>query len=206
MRMLKSNITDKKEAQLLKDLVLQNRTCRRFYQEVPVELETLRELVDLARLSPSASNMQPLKYIISCDPEKNAVIFSQLGWAGQFKDWPGPSEGERPSAYIIMLLDTELSKNVICDQGIAAQTIMLGARDRGLGGCMIGSIKHQKLRELLSIPDQYEILLVLAIGKPAETVVIEPMPSDGNVNYWRDEESVHHVPKRSLEEIILDLG
>ena len=188
---------------MIRDLILRNRTCRRFYQEVPIELETLRELVDLARLSASAANKQPLKYILSCDPSRNALIFSHLGWAGHLKDWPGPPEGERPSAYIIMLIDTEITKSVICDQGIAAQSILLGARERGLGGCMHAGIKRDELSKALGIPPRYEILLVLSLGKPKETAVIDAIGPDGDFRYWRDSESAHHVPKRSLDDIIL---
>ena len=115
---------------MIRDLVLQNRSCRRFYQEVAIERETLRELVDLARCSASGGNMQPLKYILSCDPQKSALIFPQLGFASHLKDWPGPSEGERPSAYIIILGDTEIRKSFNCDHGIAAQSILLGAREK----------------------------------------------------------------------------
>ncbi len=188
---------------MIKELVVKNRSYRRFYEDVSVPLETLRELVDLARLSASAANMQPLKYALSCDRKKNALIFEHLAWAGYLKDWPGPSEGERPSAYIIMLGDTEISKNIVCDHGIAAQNIMLGAVEKGLGGCMIASIQREKLREVLNIPVRYDILLVLALGKPKETVVIEKMGPEGNVKYWRDKEGLHHVPKRSLEEVII---
>ena len=188
---------------MLRDLVIQNRSCRRFHQEVPIELETLKELVDLARLSASAGNRQPLKYILSCDPKKNDLIFSHLGWAAQLKDWPGPSEGERPSAYIIILGDTEISKNFQCDHGIAAQSILLGAREKGLGGCILGGIQKEGLRKALEIATQYEILFVLAIGEPKETVVIETVGTDGNTKYWRDSDNVHHVPKRRLEDIII---
>lgn len=168
-----------------------------------IELETLRELVDLARLSASAANKQPLKYILSCDPEKNALIFPHLAWAGYLKDWPGPSEGERPSAYIIILGDTEISRSFGCDHGIAAQSILLGATEKGLGGCIIGSINRKALRQALGIPSRYEILLVLALGKPKERVVIETVGPDGDIKYWRDEDGVHHVPKRPLDEIII---
>jgi nitroreductase len=188
---------------MIKELVTKNRSYRRFYEDVPISLETLRGLVDLARLSASAANIQPLKYVLSCDRKKNALIFEHLAWAGYLKDWPGPSEGERPSAYIIMLGDTELAKNVACDHGIAAQSILLGAVEKGLGGCMIASIQREKLREALGIPLRYDLLLVLALGKPKETVVIEKMGPEGNVKYWRDGEGRHHVPKRSLTEIII---
>lgn len=187
----------------LRDLVLKNRSYRRFYQEATIQLETLKELVDLARLSASASNRQPLKYLLSSDPQKNAVIFPHTRWAGFLKDWPGPSEGERPSAYIIILGDTEINKSFGCDHGIAAQSIMLGAAERGLGGCMIGSIDRPKLRAELNIPERYEILLILALGKPKETVVIDPLGHDGDFKYWRDKGGTHHVPKRALDDIIL---
>ena len=188
---------------MIKDLIQKNRSYRRFYQDFAIGLDTLRELVDLARLSASAANMQPLRYILSCDPQKNALIFPHLEWAGYLKDWPGPSEGERPSAYIIILGDTEISRSTGCDHGIAAQSILLGTTEKGLGGCMIASIEREKLRETLKIPSRYEIILVLALGKPKETVVIETVGPDGNIKYWRDSEGKHHVPKRSINDIIV---
>ncbi|HPC73045.1 MAG TPA: nitroreductase family protein [Syntrophales bacterium] len=188
---------------MIRDLVLKNRSYRRFYEDVSVSPGTLRELVDLARLSASSANMQPLKYILSCERDRNSLIFEHLAWAGYLKDWPGPAEGERPSAYIIMLGDTVIAKNVVYDHGIAAQSIMLGAVEKGLGGCMITSVQREKLRAALEIPDRYDIILVLALGKPREAVVIEKMGSDGDVKYWRDSEGRHHVPKRSLDEIIV---
>jgi len=188
---------------MLRDLILKNRSYRRFYQESVIKAQTLRELIDFARLSASAGNLQPLKYILSCDPRKNALIFPHLAWAGYLKDWPGPTEGERPSAYIIILGDTEISRSFGCDHGIASQSILLAAVEKGLGGCIIGSIARQGLRKALEIPVRYEILLVIALGKPKEKVVIETVRPDGEINYWRDTEGVHHVPKRGLDEIIL---
>ncbi|MGB9589036.1 MAG: nitroreductase family protein, partial [Armatimonadota bacterium] len=164
---------------MLRDLVIACRSYRRFHEERRIGIDILRELVDLARLSPSAANMQPLKYILSADPVMNACIFPTTAWAGYLKDWPGPSEGERPSAYIVILGDTEVSKNFGCDHGIAAETIMLGATEKGIGGCMIGSIDRSQLRTILRIPDRYEILLVLALGYPKEKVVLEDVDSDG---------------------------
>lgn len=188
---------------MMRELILKNRSYRRFYQEVDIKLDTLRELVDLARLSASAGNMQPLKYILSCDPQKNLLIFSHLAWAAYLRDWTGPGEGERPSAYIIILGDTEISRSFGCDHGIAAQSILLGATENGLGGCIIGSIRKEGLRKALEIPPQYEILLVLALGKPKEAVVIETVGGGGDVRYWRDSAGVHHVPKRPLADLII---
>ena len=188
---------------MIRDLIMENRSCRRFHQEVAIEYETLRELVDLARCSASATNRQPLKYILACDPEKNALIFQTLGWAGALKDWPGPAEGERPSAYIIILLDKEIAQSAGCNHGIAAQSILLGAAEKGLGGCMLGSAKRDALRSNLDIPEQYDILLVVALGEPGEKVVLEVLEPGQPFAYWRDSESTHHVPKRGLDDIIV---
>ena len=188
---------------MFKDLVRRNRAYRRFYQDVPVSQESLRELVDLARLTASAANRQPLKYILSCEAEMNSRIFPTLAWAGYLKDWGGPQEGERPAAYIIVLGDTQITQNFGCDHGIAAQTILLGGTEKGLGGCIIASIRKPELRQELKIPEQYEILLVIALGKPKEKVVLETVSEDGEIKYWRDEQGVHHVPKRPLDSIII---
>ena len=188
---------------MIRDLILRNRSIRRFYEDVPVSHEMLVELVDLARHSASAANLQPLKYVVSCDREKNALIFSHLSWAAYLKDWHGPEEGERPSAYIIILGDRGICESFGCDHGIAAQNMMLGATEQGLGGCIIGSIRRQSLHKALELPSDYGILLVLAIGKPKETVVIDVLGPDHDIRYWRDSRDVHHVPKRSLEDIVI---
>jgi nitroreductase len=155
-------------------------------------------------MSPSARNAQPLKYMLSSDPDKNALVFSTLAWAGYLKDWGGPVEGERPSAYIIILGDKEISLAYGCDHGIAAQSILLGAVEKGLGGCIIGSVQREVLIKLVNIPDRFEVLVVIALGKPREEVVVEPVGVLGDIKYWRTADGVHHVPKRSLDEIIVD--
>jgi nitroreductase len=188
---------------MLEDLITRNRSCRRFFQQEVIPLDTLQWLVNLARLSASAANLQPLKYILSNDPQENEMIFSCLAWAGYLKAWVGPPEGERPSAYIIVVGDTDIAKTFATDVGIAAQSILLGAREQNLAGCMIGSIKKDLLRELFHIPPRFVIELVIALGKPKETVVLEEMKPGGSVKYWRDENGFHHVPKRPLAEVIL---
>ena len=186
-----------------KELVLKTRSYRRFDRSASVSLDTLRGLIDLARQAASGSNIQPLKYVLSADPATNAGIFPLTRWAGYLEGWPGPAEGERPTAYVVILGDTELCREFDRDLGIAAQTIMLGATEQDLGGCMIGSIDREQLRGVLGVPERYKILLVLALGKPAETVVLEPVGPDGNIRYYRDAGGVHHVPKRSLDEIVV---
>ena len=189
---------------MLKDLIAKNRSYRRFDEAHAIDRETLVELVDLARLSASGGNGQPLKFILAAGAETNVAIFANLAWAGFLKDWPGPAEGERPTGYIILLCDTEIAKFAGVDHGIAAQSMLLGAVERGLGGCILGAINHDGLRAALKIDNRYDILLVIALGKPAENVKIEPMPAGGKTAYWRDQAGVHHVPKRSLDELILD--
>jgi nitroreductase len=187
------------------DLVAKNRSYRRFFQEHNVPLDTLRQLVALARLSPSANNLQPLKYFLSANRDQNALIFSHLAWASQLKDWRGPEEGERPSAYVIILGDKRLKPTFgygHVDHGIAAQTILLGATELGLGGVIIGSFRKDELTQKLGLIPELEILLVLALGKPKEEVVIEPIGEDGSTAYWRDNEQRHHVPKRALDDLI----
>ncbi len=188
---------------MIKELIKKNRTYRRFYEDFEIKRNALEEMVDLARLSASAANRQSLKYILSCEKNKNDLIFATLAWAGYLKDWRGPNEGERPSAYIVMLNDTEITKNYWCDPGIAAQSILLGATEKGLRGCIFASVKRDDLRFALKIDERYEILYVLAIGKPREKVVLETVGTDGDIKYWRDSQGVHHVPKRLLKEIIL---
>lgn len=187
---------------MLKDLILQNRSYRRFDQSVEIPMLHLREMIDAARLSASARNMQPLRYMLFNEKEDGDKIFSTLAWAGYLNDWQGPAEGERPSAYIVQLADLELATDWWCDDGIAAQSILLTAVEQGYGACIIGSVQREKLRKILEISEKYKIIQVMALGKPAEKVVIEDI-REGNVRYWRDENGVHHVPKRSLDELII---
>ena len=189
---------------MLEDLIRQTRSYRRFHQSKGVSGETLRSLVNLARLSASGANLQPLKFILVSDQEMTSKVFPHTRWAGYLHDWDGPGEGERPAAYIIILGDREVRKSFGCDHGIAAQSIMLGATERGLGGCILGALDRKGLRDLFDLPDRYEILLALALGEPKETVVLEAVGPEGDIKYYRDEDDVHHVPKRGLDDIILE--
>lgn len=187
----------------LEELVMKNRSYRRFIENHPIDKQTLEHLVNLARLSASAGNRQPLRYILSCSADKNNIIFPALSWAAYLKDWDGPVEGERPSAYIIMVSDSEwASPWVHYDAGIACQSILLGASELGLGGCIIGAVQKAKLKSFFRLSDRYEILLVIALGKPREIIEIETLHNE-DIKYWRDKDGIHHVPKRHLSEIIL---
>jgi nitroreductase len=188
---------------MLKDLIVKNRSYRRFHQDQAIERATLLELVELATLSASAANRQPLKYALSCDPQTNTLIFPCLAWAGYLEDWPAPAPGERPAAYIVILADRHVCDHVDCDHGIAAQSILLGAAERGLGGCMVGSIQRKALHQALELPGHCDILLVIALGSPSERVVLEQVKENGDIRYWRDRDGTHHVPKRRVEDVVL---
>lgn len=190
---------------MVKELVYKNRSYRRFYESESIDRETLVELVDLARVSASGRNLQSLKYYISNEKSLNDKIFQTLAWAGYLKEWAGPAEGERPSGYIVILEDTTLGAAMAHDQGIASQSILLGAVEKGLGGCIIASVKKAELSKILELPEHLSIALVLAIGKPKEEVIMVEMAEDGDVKYWRDEEGRHYVPKRKLEDVLINL-
>jgi nitroreductase len=186
---------------MLYDLIRKTLSFRRFIEDEPLYMETLRDLADMARLGGSARNLQPLKYLLVNNSAVKTKIFPHLIWAGYLKEWAGPKKGERPAAYIICLLDTRLSNEADCDLGIASQNILLGAAEKGLGGCRIASFSS-RLREEFELEDHLQILQVIALGRPVETVTLEEQEPGGDIKYWRDMNQVHHVPKRPLQEII----
>lgn len=186
---------------MLKELIRKNRTYRRYKEEEPVSIEVLKELIDAARISSCGNNMQALKYIVSNQKEMNESIFSSIKWAASLGNWDGPEEGERPSAYIVILLDKNIRSNPLWDHGIAAANILLCATECGYGGCMFASFNKEALVQLLELPQHLEPLIVISLGVVKEAVVLEEM-KDGKYKYYRDERGVHHVPKRSLEEVL----
>ena len=189
---------------MLEKLIKNTRTFRRFYQDYQIGNDLLLKLINAARLTGSAANLQPLKYFVSNDEITNNNIFSCISWAGYLPEWKGPEEGEKPSSYIVIMSDKNISKNCSVDVGISAQTMMLLATELDLGACMFGAIKKVQLKEKLNLTENLQIELVLALGKPKEIVVLEDV-KENNIKYWRDGEGVHHVPKRKLREIIVNL-
>lgn len=187
---------------MLKELIEKNRSYRRFFQEVDITTENLRDLVDLARLTASGGNKQSLRYKLINHPDENEKVFSCLSWAGYLTDWAGPVEGEKPSAYIIILNDPRIKTNPQYDVGLACQSILLGAVEKGLGGCIFGSVNRIELQKLINIPQELEIMLVLALGKPKENIVITDVKNN-DIRYWRDQDGNHFVPKRKLEDLLI---
>lgn len=192
---------------MLKNLVRQTRTVRRFQEAKPLPPEMLHDLVDLARLGGSARNAQALKYMIITDEQQRQDLFPLLAWAGYLPHWPGPAAGERPPAYILCLLDSRVQKGPLTeahfDLGIATQNLLLGAAAQGIFGCRIGAFVPARVQQLFNLPEQYSVLLVLALGYPAETVVLEEVGEDGDIRYWHDAQGVHHVPKRRLADVLV---
>ncbi len=189
---------------MIRELITKNRSYRRFDQSQPIGKDTLVQLIDLARLSATAANLQTLRFFLVHEPQDCELLFPHLKWAGYLRYWDGPPHGERPTAYILILSPTQTSKFHLTDTGIAAQSILLGATELGLGGCMIASVDKTAVHELFQLPGQLEIVLALALGKPVEEVVIEDVTDPEDIEYWRDEAGVHHVPKRSLQDLILN--
>jgi len=188
-----------------KEIVIKNRSYRRFDQGHSLNREMLLELVDLARCTPSAGNRQLLRYVISCSPEINGKIFDTLGWAASLPDWPGPEQGERPAGYIVVLMDSSSWDWARVDLGISAQTILLAAAARGLGGCMLANVRKEELKQVLGLADELELMLVIALGKPVEEVVLEDAGGEESLTYYRTEDRVHHVPKRRLQDLVLQV-
>ena len=164
---------------MMKDLVQKNRSYRRFYQEKKITEEQVRELLDIARLTPSGANKQPIRYMYTCTEEENNKVFPYLRWAGYYQDWDGPEEGERPAAYIILL--SPAGVNAPQDEGIIGQTILLSATEEGMGGCFIANVDRAGLAEAIQVPEGYQIKLVIALGYPKEEVVIDEITKDGDI-------------------------
>jgi nitroreductase len=186
----------------MQDLIIKTRSYRRYRQD-KIEDDFLKELVNLGRLSANHKNRQPLKYIISNQKNINNRIFPTLVWAKNISNWHGPAEEERPVSYIVILHDHEIDGYVGQNPGIAAQSIVLGAMEHGIGACMVANIKRDVLRQALDIKSNLEICLVIALGYPKEKIVLDEMLNDDNTKYYRDDDNVHHVPKRRLEDILL---
>jgi len=183
-------------------LLRKSRSYRRFDEGEKMPLSLLREFVANVRLTPSPANLQPLKFVLVNRESTGKRLFKHLKWAAYLSDWQGPEEGERPTAYIVMLGNRSMSMHIGWDYGIALQTIMLSATERGFGGCAIAACDKEKIRTMLDIPPEYEIAVVIALGKPIEKVAIDEVVR-GDIKYWRDEAGVHHVPKRSVDDLIL---
>lgn len=193
---------------MIRELVRSTRTVRRFQEQKILDPTLLRQWIDCARLGGSARNAQVLKYMLVTEEGQRRTLFPLLGWAGYLADWPGPAPGEQPSAYVVCLLDRSLVRGaeneVYCDLGIATQNLLLAAAEQGVFGCRIGAFSSQAVQGQLQLDDGYEVLLIIALGYPAETVSLQEVGPDGDIRYWRDEQGGHHVPKRALDSLLIE--
>ncbi|MBN2829005.1 MAG: nitroreductase family protein [Candidatus Cloacimonetes bacterium] len=185
---------------MIKDLILRNRSYRRFDEAERIEESLLLSWIDNARLSSCAANLQRLRFYYTVDAERCAEIFQVTTWAGYLPDWPGPEEGERPAAYIVIAGPSDANMMLGIDVGLASQSILLSAVTEGYGGCMIGAFNKAQTKELISFSEGLEPILIIALGKPKETVVLEEYTE--SIKYYRTPDGVHHVPKRSLESLV----
>lgn len=189
----------------LKNLMMSDRTVRRFRESEHIPVETLEKVVELVRYCPSGRNAQPLRYVIVTSEDDKEKVYPLLKWAGYFSDWDGPEKGERPAAYIIQCLDTKYGNNCLCDDGLQLEAMTLGLRTLGIAGCIIKAFDTIKLHEELRVGERYLPRYVLAVGYPAENVELEDMDGseDADFKYYRTPDGTHHVPKRPLSELIL---
>lgn len=191
---------------MFKDLVKRNRSYRGYDESRKITREELLALVDCARYAPSSVNRQPFQYYLACEPDQLAAIQPLTGWARALPEKGLPYPGHRPTAFIVICQNTDWEKDLSRfqkDVGIVAQTMLLAAVETGLGGIMIGNFSPEKIAAALSLPDHLVPLLIVAFGKPDETVVLtEALPGE-NLNYYRDENDVHYVPKRRLQDVVV---
>lgn len=189
------------------DLVKQARSHRGFRQDRKVTRQELEHLAECARFTPAARNDQVLKYYLAEKPETVAAIQPLTKWAGALAELHLPRKGAEPVAYIVICLDGSLAENPAPyqrDVGIVAQTMLLAAAEMGLNGCMIGSFAAGELREKLGLPEAIKPQLLLALGEGTDRIVMTNVGEDGSTTYYRDAEDIHYVPKRTLEQLILN--
>ncbi len=185
----------------LLELLKINRSYRRFDESIKIPEELIKEWVSSVRFTASTRNIQALKYHIVIENNKVLELCSQVHWAGYLKAWSGPIEGERPSAFLIQLLDTTLSKSSKWDEGLQLEAITLMAAASGYGACIMAAFDKNKVKNIFSLPEHLEPITLVALGKPIETVQIVDFVN--SVEYYRTEDLIHHVPKRSLEDILV---
>lgn len=197
---------DRKSFDRLRELLQRDRSVRRFDASRTIGRDTLLSLVELTRYCASSQNMQPLRYVIVDSPELKDRLFPLLRWARHLKDWPGPSESERPSAYLVQLTDTRIAPSLLCDCGLQLQALTLGAATLGISGCIIRNFTPAEVHEALGLESCYKVEYVLALGYGAETVRLEDLAPGADYGYYRLPDGTHVVPKRPLNELIVKAG
>lgn len=189
---------------MIRGLAKANRSFRRFDSRHKITRDTLVELIKTARYAASAANKQLIRYFIVYEESQNDAVYSTLSWAGYLKNWKGPQENERPSAYIILLTESTESSYLLYDAGLSSSLILLAANEQKLGGCIFGSVDRNKLQESLPIDKKYDIISVIALGKPVEKVHIIDITKSDCIEYFRDNNQNHYVPKIRVSDLIVN--
>lgn len=187
--------------------VTQRRSIREF-KNIPVPYEILEKCVNAARLAPSAANRQLTEYVIVDDEKLLPSMFDAVAsWFGVSRPKEGWPPGRRPKAYIVSLINLEAEAergvgrtNALFDVGMAAENIILVAEEAGLGSCAITGFSPNRLRRVLNVPDKYQTALMLALGYPDESPVIEV--ATDSIERYMDDNGVRHIPKRELKDIL----
>lgn len=191
---------------MLRDLVEKNRSYRGYDESYHFDRKQLEKYIDLTRFTASSVNAQPLKYRIVCDENEVMIVRPLTKWARALPDLDLPHKGKHATAFIVICQDTDISDDLRRyqkDIGIVAQTITLAAVEDGLGGCMIGNFSPKQIASALNINDRFVPVLIVALGKPDEKVVIKEISDGESIKYYRDENDVHYVPKIKLDDIII---
>ena len=194
---------------MLKELAMKSRSYRGYDESRRISREELLEFVDAARYAPSSVNGQPFRYVLAWEKEDVDKIQPLTGWARALPHMKLPHPGKCPTAFIIICQDTGWGPDLgryLKDVGIVAQTMLLAAAETGLGGIMIGNFSPKRVSETLSLPENLVPMLIVAVGKPDETIVLKEIEDGESIQYYRDENDVHYVPKRKLADITLDAG
>ncbi len=181
----------------IRELIEKTRSYRRFDNTAPLSRETLLELLDTARLTPSGANLQSIRFLPVTERAEVDFVTEHARWAAYLTDWQGPSKDEAPTAWVLLLSPSEAPCPEI-DLGITAQTILISASALGYGGCMFLSIDRSAIAERFGIDGSMRIDLAVALGVPSETVLVKEIAQGDDLRYYRDGLDRHIVPKLSL--------
>lgn len=185
---------------IIYETIIKRRSIRKFKQE-QIKKEVLEKIVNAGRLAPSAANLQPLEFIIVNEKDTVDRVFETTKWAGYIAPAGNPKEEERPVAYIAILVNSaNKGKWTSHDIGASAENMILSALSFNIGSCWLGAIDKEKLIGILNIPAHLELDSIIAFGYPDEQPVVDDIKD--SIKYWKDSNSVLHVPKKKLKDIV----
>ncbi len=174
--------------------IFERRSIRRFEQK-PIAEEVLRDIVKAGAYAATGGNRQSWRFVAVAEAGKVAATTETLGWLNAWE----PPEGERPVAHVVVLAPADASVSIRSDCAAAMQNMALAAWDYGIGSCWFGSVKREKLTEVLGVPAEWGIYAVLALGYPAEKAgVVE----SAETKVTRDGKGTVVVPKKPVAEIL----